>query len=149
MKALIFTLSFLLLLPAVSSCSSRKPVSSFAGDAAVVGGATALGWELSGKKPGVAIASGVVALGVKTLADHAADKQLQQAENEAYLRGVAQNAKQTYDAIQNSQKTSLDTTTTTEENAPKKIAVPITAPERTINGVKVNVSQEVIYITAQ
>ena len=65
----------------------------------------------------------------------------------AYERGRAQNAQLTYDAIQNAQKNGR--APEARDAAADAVEIPITAPERTINGVRINASTEFIRISTR
>lgn len=139
-------LAVLLSASLLTGCASQGPVTKYAGDAATVAGAGAVGYYASDKNVPVAAGSAVVALGVKRFMDSKAEKQRVAELDEAYKRGMAQAAKTADAAIQNAQKDGFPETSPTAQQAETQevIRLPITAPARVINGVRINPSQEVI-----
>lgn len=65
----------------------------------------------------------------------------------AYKRGMAQSAKLAYDAIQNSQRNGIpEEQSAATPQHDEVLRLPITAPARVINGVRINPSQEILTI---
>lgn len=129
----------------LAGCATKGPVTQYAGDAATVAAAGTAGYVLSDKNAPVAAGSAVVALGVKRFMDSKADKQRVAELDEAYKRGMAQAAKATDQAIQNAQRDGFSEQASTAQAETQEVTrLPITAPARVINGVRINPSQEII-----
>lgn len=103
--------------------------------------------RLSGGNPYWTLAGGLAALGGAEWARGASNADEGQRLALAYERGRAQNAQLTYDAIQNAQKNGR--APDAADNADDSMEIPITAPERTINGVRINASTEFIRISTR
>ena len=101
--------------------------------------------KISKGNPYWTLAGGVAALGAAEWAHSATASDEQKQLALSYDRGRAQNAQTTYDAIQNAQKKGRSPETGGE--AGHYLEIPITAPERTINGVKIDASTEYIRIS--
>ena len=99
--------------------------------------------KLSNGNPYWTLAGGVAALGAAEWAHSAASSDDQKQLALAYERGQAQNAQTTYDAIQNVQKSGRRPSVTNADY----VEIPIVAPARTINGVKIDASTEYIRIS--
>jgi hypothetical protein len=99
--------------------------------------------KLSGGNPYWTLAGGVAALGAAEWAHSAVSSDDQKQLALAYERGKAQNAQTTYDAIQNVQKSGRRPSATNADY----VEVPIVAPARTVNGVKIDASTEYIRIS--
>jgi hypothetical protein len=96
----------------------------------------------------IAFGSGAVALGLKRFVDSRSDKKRMDELDQAFKRGMAQDAKVSYLAIQNSQRLGHSADEAAEAALPLT-AIPIAAPARTINGVRVNPTVETIYIATK
>lgn len=131
-------------------CSSTQ-VARTAGDVGAAGIGYVAGDQLSRdskQNKVIAFGSGAVALGLKRFVDNRSDKKRMEELDEAFKRGMAQDAKVSYLAIQNSQR--LGSPENEAADAPLQLtAVPIAAPARTINGVRVNPTVETIYISTK
>jgi len=99
--------------------------------------------KISGGNPYWTLAGGVAALGAAEWAHGAASSDEQKQLALAYDRGKAQNAQATYDAIQNVQKSGRRP----RASGTAYVDIPIVAPKRTINGVKIDASTEYIRIS--
>ena len=99
--------------------------------------------KLSNGNPYWTLAGGVAALGAAEWAHSATSSDDQKQLALAYDRGKAQNAQTTYDAIQNVQKSGRRPSVTNADY----VEIPIVAPARTINGVKIDASTEYIRIS--
>jgi hypothetical protein len=140
--------SVLLLTVLLSGCATQSKTGQFVADAATVTGAGAVGYVASDGNAPIAAGSAVVALGVKKFMDSSRERARMAELDAAYKSGMAQAAKRADTAIQNAQKdgmpeqAALAAAPTQEET--EALRVPITAPERVINGVRINASQEII-----
>ena len=101
--------------------------------------------KISNGNPYWTLGGGVAALGAAEWAHSAMASDGQKQLALAYERGQAQNAQATYDAIQNAQKNGRSPGT--GGDAGHYLEIPITAPERTINGVKIEASTEYIRVS--
>jgi hypothetical protein len=99
--------------------------------------------KISGGNPYWTLAGGVAALGAAEWAHSAVSSDDQKQLALAYDRGKAQNAQTTYDAIQNVQKNGRKPGASSADY----LEIPIVAPARTINGVKIDASTEYIRIS--
>jgi hypothetical protein len=99
--------------------------------------------KISGGNPYWTLAGGVAALGAAEWAHSAVSSDDQKQLALAYERGKAQNAQTTYDAIQNVQKSGRRPSATNADY----VEIPIVAPARTVNGVKIDASTEYIRIS--
>lgn len=99
--------------------------------------------KISGGNPYWTLAGGVAALGAAEWAHSAVSSNDQKQLALAYDRGRTQNAEATYDAIQNVQKSGRRP----EAGVANYIEVPIVAPARTINGLKIDASTEYVRIS--
>ncbi len=99
--------------------------------------------KLSNGNPYWTLGGGVAALGLAEWARTATESDKAKELALAFERGKAQNAQSTYDAIQNAQKQGR------KESAAnlRYMEIPITAPERTINGVRISASTEYVRIS--
>lgn len=134
------TLSLALLLP-LAGCASQA--ARLGTDALAAGAGGVIANKISGGNPYWTLAGGVAALGATEWARSASNAEDQKQLALAYERGRAQGAQATYDAIQNVQKHGRDLA----RDADTSVLVPITAPARTINGVKIDPSTEYIRIS--
>lgn len=135
----IFTIAAALLSGCASSQTARLGT-----DVLAAGAGGVIADKLSGGNPYWTLGGGVAALGVTEWARSASNADQQKELALAYERGMAQNAQATYDAIQNAQKNGRAAGTL---DRGQYLEVPITAPERVINGVKVNASTEYVRIS--
>lgn len=101
--------------------------------------------KISGGNPYWTLAGGVAALGAAEWAHSASNSDQQKQLALAYERGRAQDAQVTYDAIQNAQKHGRSAGKGGDPG--QYVEIPITAPARTINGVKIDPSTEYIRIS--
>ena len=124
-------------------CASG-PTARVGADVLAAGAGGIVSNTLSHGNPYWTLAGGVAALGAAEWARSATSVEEQQRLALAYERGKAQNAQLTYDAIQNAQRNGRGSAAPVDEKA---LEIPITAPERTINGVKINASTEFIRIS--
>lgn len=134
---------------AAGGCATQSQTGRFAGDVVASGAGFVAGDQLSGGNKAVAFGSGAVALGLKRLVENANDKKRMAELDAAYQRGMAQEAKLSYLAIQNSQRLGTPEPAAMNEAAATLTAIPISAPARTINGVKINPTVESVYITTR
>jgi hypothetical protein len=134
---------------AAGGCATQSQTGRFAGDVVASGAGFVGGDQLSGGNKAVAFGSGAVALGLKRLVENANDKKRMAELDAAYQRGMAQEAKLSYLAIQNSQRLGTPEPAAMNEAAATLTAIPISAPARTINGVKINPTVESVYITTR
>ena len=138
-------LAFAALASLLTSCASQSPVTRFAGDAATVTAAGAAGYQASDKNAAVAAGSAVAALGVKRFIESRSDKARIAELDEAYRRGMSQAAKTADMAIQNAQRDGFPEQPAQADLPPEEVLrLPITAPERVINGVRIKATQEVV-----
>jgi hypothetical protein len=132
-------------------CSTQSQVSRTAGDVGAAGLGYVAGDQLSKdskQNKTIAFGSGAVAVGLKRFVENRSDKKRMEELDEAFKRGMAQDAKMSYLAIQNSQR--LGSSPADAADAPLQLtAIPISAPARTINGVRVNPTVETIYISTR
>jgi hypothetical protein len=136
---LILPLSFLLLAGCASSQAARLGT-----DVLAAGAGGVVAEQVSHGNPYWTLGGGLVGLGAAEWARSAANSDQQKDLALAYERGKAQNAQATYDAVQNAQK---DGRKPGMDDPERYAEIPITASERTINGVKVNASTEFIRIS--
>jgi hypothetical protein len=137
---------FLLLTMLLAGCASNR-TARLGTDVLAAGAAGVLADRASGGNPYLTLAGGVAALGAAEWARGVAEADEQQRLALAYERGRAQNAQLTYDAIQNAQRNGRPPDAATEQD--DGMEIPITAPERTINGVRINASTEFIRISTR
>ena len=130
-------------------CATRSKVGQFTTDAAVTAGAAYAGYKLSDNNPAIGLASGLGALGIKRIFESKADKERQKELQEAFNRGRGQSAAESYAAIQNTQRDGFSESeyAPQENTTDNTLTVPIVAPERVINGVRVRETQEFITLT--
>jgi hypothetical protein len=128
----------------LSGCASTQ-TARIGTDALAAGAGGLIADKISKGNPYWTLAGGVGALGAAewahTVSSSAEGTQLAL----AYDRGRAQNAQATYEAIQNAQKNGRSSGSAAE--AAHYVEIPITAPERTINGVKIDATTEYIRIS--
>jgi len=127
----------------LSGCASSQ-TARLGTDVLSAGAGGVIADKLSGGNPYWTLGGGVAALGATEWARSASNSDQQKELALAYERGMAQNAQATYDAIQNSQKNGR---TVGALDKGQYLEVPITAPERVINGVKINASTEYVRIS--
>lgn len=139
MKAIIVSLAAAL---TFAGCANQSPTEQFVGDAAVTGGAAAVGYKVSNGNPVATVGAGIAGLGLKRLADTQAQKKRDKELKEAEDRGYAQAMKSNYWKHQDAQSQN----TTEPNNGPAKTKLPIAAPERVVNGVIVNPTTEYIAV---
>lgn len=132
-------------LTAILSGCGAVPTARMGADVLAAGAGGMVSHSLSHGNPYWTVAGGVAALGAAEWARAAASAGEQERLALAYERGRAQNAQLTYDAIQNAQRNGR----ADAEPANNALEIPITAPERTINGVKINASTEFIRISTR
>ncbi len=126
----------------LTGCASQQ-VGRIGTDVLAAGAGGMIADKISGGNPYWTLGGGVVALGAAEWAHSASDAGAQKQLALAYERGKAQNAEATYDAIQNVQKTGRHPEATSADYRD----IPIVAPARTINGVKIEPSTEYIRIS--
>jgi hypothetical protein len=147
------TSCYLLLAAAViltgPACTTQSQVGRYVGDVGAVGVGYVAGDQLSNGNKAVAFGSGAVALGLKRFVENKSDQKRMSDLDEAFKRGMAQDAKLSYLAIQNSQKLGTKEEDAATDNQLQLSAIPISAPARTINGVRINPTVETIYITTK
>jgi hypothetical protein len=139
----------LLIIALASGCSTRSNVGRYTTDAAVTAGAAYAGYKLSNNNPAIGLAAGLGALGIKRIMENKADEEQRKELEAAFNRGRGQAAAEGYAAIQNTQRDGFSESLYSEsrESAPDTLTVPIVAPERVINGVRVRETQEFITLT--
>lgn len=131
-----------------SGCRTHSTAGRTITDAATIVAAGAAGYAASDKDPVVAAGSAVAALGVKRFMESKADKERMEELDQAYKRGLAQQAKVADAAIQKVQSTGRPEAALAETDEDKPVAqIPVTLPERVINGVRVNATQEMVPVT--
>ena len=130
----------------LTGCASTR-TARLGTDALAAGAGGVVADKLSGGNPYWTLAGGLAALGGAEWARSASNADEQERLALAYERGRAQNAQLTYDAIQNAQKSGR--APETRDVADTALEIPITAPERTINGVRINGSTEFIRISTR
>lgn len=135
----------LVALTAIWAGCTSGPTARVGTDVFAAGAGGVVANTLSHGNPYWTLAGGVAALGATEWARSAAGADEQQRLALAYERGKAQNAQLTYDAIQNAQRNGRGSAAPADE----ALEIPITAPERTINGVKINASTEFIRISTR
>lgn len=136
---------FLTALTVLASGCASGPTARVGADVLAAGAGGVVANSLSHGNPYWTLAGGVAALGAAEWARNAASAEEQQRLALAYERGKAQSAQLTYDAIQNAQRNGRGPAEATND----ALEIPITAPERTINGVKINASTEFIRISTR
>jgi hypothetical protein len=138
-------LPFLLLASTLLTGCASTQTARIGTDVLAAGAGGLIADKISKGNPYWTLAGGVAALGAAEWAHSASASDDQKLLALAYERGQAQNAQTTYDAIQNVQKNGRSPGTGNE--AGHYLEIPITAPERTINGVKIDASTEYIRIS--
>ena len=104
--------------------------------------------KVSGGSPYWTAAGGLAGYLLADATQNLHDKSQQQALALAYERGRAQSAQQTYDVIQNTQKTERAPAATAGAS-PGYIEIPLVVPKRSINGVILNESVEYIRVSTK
>ena len=130
----------------LTGCASTR-TARLGTDVLAAGAAGVVADRLSGGNPYWTLASGLAALGGAEWARGASNADEGQRLALAYERGRAQNAQLTYDAIQNAQRNGRAPEARDADG--DGLEIPITAPERTINGVRINASTEYIRISTR
>ena len=130
----------------LTGCASTR-TARLGTDALAAGAGGVVAGKLSGGNPYWTLAGGLAGLGATEWARSASNADEQERLALAYERGRAQNAQLTYDAIQNAQKNGR--APEARDAAADAVEIPITAPERTINGVRINASTEFIRISTR
>jgi hypothetical protein len=128
----------------LAGCATSK-TAEIGTDVLAAGAGGVIADQISHGNPYWTLAGGVVGLGAAEWAHSAYTSDQQKQLALAYDRGKAQNAQITYDAIQNAQKNGRSPATAGENY----LEIPITAPARTINGVKINPSTEYIRVSSR
>lgn len=136
---------FLVLASALLAGCASTQTARVGTDVLVAGAGGLIADKISGGNPYWTLAGGVAALGASEWAHRASDANEQKQLALAYERGRAQDAQVTYDAIQNAQKNGRSPGSSGESGRP--VEIPISAPARTINGVKIDPSTEYIRIS--
>jgi hypothetical protein len=126
-----------------SGCTTGGTVARVGTDVVAAGAGTVIADKLSNGNPYWTAAGAVAGLALAEGGQALVRNQQQKDLALAYERGKAQNAELAYDAIQNAQK---DGRTALIPADADSIEVPITAPARQINGVKINPTAEYIKI---
>ena len=139
-KILILTAGVALL----AGCASTK-TAEIGTDLLAAGAGGVIADKISHGNPYWTLAGGVLGLGAAEWARSASNSDQQKQFAMAYDRGKAQNAQLTYDAIQNAQKNGRSASAGSDNY----LEIPITAPMRTINGVKINASTEFIRVSTR
>lgn len=130
-----------------SGCASRSKAARITNDVLAAGAGAVVGDKASGGNPYWTAAGAVGAVAAERLASDAIDEDRQKELARAFERGKAQNAQATYHAIQNAQK--VPTPPPSRADGDDSMEIPITVPERVINGVKMNSSTEYVRITTR
>jgi hypothetical protein len=128
----------------VGGCASTK-TAEIGTDVLAAGAGGVIADQISHGNPYWTLAGGVLGLGAAEWAHSAVTNDQQKQLALAFDRGKAQNAQLTYDAIQNAQKTGRAAGAAPDNS----VEIPITAPVRTINGVKINASTEYIRVSTR
>lgn len=130
----------------LTGCASTQ-TARLGTDVLAAGAGSVVADRISDGNPYWTLAGGLAALGGAEWARGASNADERQRLALAYERGRAQNAQITYDAIQNAQRNGR--APDASGAADDSLEVPITAPERTINGVRINASTEYIRISTR
>ena len=128
----------------LAGCASTQ-TARLGTDVLAAGAGGVIADKISGGNPYWTLAGGVAGLGAAEWARSASNSEDQKQLALAYERGRAQDAQVTYDAIQNVQKHGRSPGAS--GGSGKYVEIPITAPARTINGVKIDPSTEYIRIS--
>lgn len=138
-----YCVSCLLVVFLLAGCQSAPRV-ALGTTAATAGSITAN--KASGGNPYWTAAGGLAGYFIADAVQGAQDKTQQQALALAYERGRAQSAQQTYDILQNTQKTDRPGAT---NDAKSYAEIPIVVPKRSINGVILNESVEYVRLSTK
>ncbi|HWA09506.1 MAG TPA: hypothetical protein VG838_08665 [Opitutaceae bacterium] len=128
----------------LAGCASTK-TAEIGTDLLAAGAGGVIADKTSHGNPYWTLAGGVAGLGAAEWARSTSNSDQQKQLGLAYDRGKAQNAQLTYDAIQNAQKDGRNASASGDDY----LEIPITAPVRTINGVKINASNEFIRVSTR
>jgi hypothetical protein len=135
----------LLLASALLAGCASTPTARIGTDALAAGAGGLIADRISKGNPYWTLGGGVAALGAAEWARSASSSDERKELALAFDRGRAQNAQSTYDAIQNAQRNGRSPGAGGEVG--RYLEIPITAPERMINGVKIEASTEYIRVS--
>jgi hypothetical protein len=127
-----------------SGCALSSGVKKYSSDALAVAAGGAAAYELSDRNPTWALAGGLGALAVKRSVDSASETSRKKELKETYDFAYSQACKENYWLIQNLQAQGAKAEQTAQRE--EYITIPITAPQRTVNGMTVESTVEYIKI---